>query len=77
MTESEISGWKHVRGFEKATYPPSVSIINVYYMPIDYALKGNVIFSSFYWQRATPKVSGEPIAEKATELLTEQLKRFG
>ncbi|WP_157964035.1 hypothetical protein [Actinocorallia populi] len=77
LTESEIEGWRHLRGFEKTVYPPSISNINVYYTVIDYAQSGNAVFSSLYWQRVTPKDSGEPIAEKATELLTEQLKRFG
>jgi len=77
VTESEISGWKHIRGLEKAVYPSYMSIINVYHTPIDYALKGNAIFSSLYWQRTTPKESGEPIKEKASEFLEKQLNRFG
>lgn len=77
LTEGEISGWNHIRGFEKSVYPPSVSIINVIHFSIDYAQRGNVLFSSIYWQRTKPKASSEPIAEKATDLLTEQLKNFG
>jgi hypothetical protein len=77
LTEGEILGWRHLRGFEKSVYPPSVGRINVFYFSIDYAQRGNLVFSSIYWKRVEPKDSGDPIAEKATELLTEQLKRFG
>ncbi|MEO3782394.1 hypothetical protein ABGB12_03625 [Actinocorallia sp. B10E7] len=77
LTEDEIAGWRHLRGFEKSVYPPAISNINVFYFSIDYAQRGNLIFSSIYWKRVTPKDSGEPIAEKATELLMDQLKRFG
>ena len=77
LTEDEVAGWRHIRGFEKSVYPPAISNINVFYFSIDYAQRGNLIFSSIYWKRVTPKDSGDPIAEKATELLTKQLNRFG
>ena len=77
LTEQETSGWSHLKGFEKVTYPSSVSIINVIYFSYDYVQRGNVVFSSVYWRRVKPKESRKPIAEKAAELLTEQLKRFG
>lgn len=77
MTEGDVLGWRHVRGFEKSVYPPSLSRINVFYYSLDYAQRGNIVFSSMYWQRVKQKESGDPIAEKATEILTEQLQRFG
>ena len=77
LTEGQIEGWQHLRGFEKSVYPESVSLINVIYYSIDYAQRGNVIFSSMYYQRTKPKASGSPVSDKADEILLEQLKRFG
>ncbi|GAA0952209.1 hypothetical protein [Actinocorallia libanotica] len=76
LTENEIEGWRHARGSEKSVYPESVSLINVIHYSIDYAQRGNVIFSSMYYQRAKPKESSDPIFEAADEILLEQLKRF-
>jgi hypothetical protein len=77
LSEDTISGWVHLRGFEKHVEPPSTSVINVYYLIYDYAMRGNVIVTSVYWQRVRPKASSDPIAKRATELLTKQLQRIG
>jgi hypothetical protein len=71
------SGWQHVQGFEKRTFPPSTSIIGVYYEAYDYALRGNAVIASIYWKRVKPSASGDPIAKQATALLTKQLTKIG
>jgi hypothetical protein len=40
-------------------------------------MRGNVVIASVYWQRVRPKKPGDPIAKRATELLTTQLQKFG
>lgn len=77
LTQDTVSNWTHIRGFEKDVYPPSSSIINVIYFSYDYAVRGNVVLSSLYWQRVKPSASGTPIAQKATELLQKQLAKIG
>jgi hypothetical protein len=77
VTEDQLSGWRHIRGIEKNVYPPSTSIINVYHIYFDYAVRGNVVIASVYWQRTKPSQSSEPIEKKATEVLTKQLQKIG
>lgn len=77
VTKDALAGWIHIRGFEKHVEPPSTSNINVYYFAYDYLMRGNVIFSSVYWQRARPKDSSDPIVDRATDLLAKQLKNIG
>ena len=49
----------------------------MFYVVYDYAQRGNVVFSSVYWERVRPKVSGDRVAKRATELLTKQLEKIG
>ncbi|MCD0447955.1 hypothetical protein LO762_01910 [Actinocorallia sp. API 0066] len=77
LTEGETSGWRHVRAVEEAVTSPSISRINLRVLVLDYALRGNVIFTSYYWQRLEPDKKSKPLEDKATELLGEQLRRFG
>jgi hypothetical protein len=76
-TTDSTAGWTHVRSFEKRTYSPSVSVINVEYQAYDYALHGNAVIASLYWKRVKPSASGDPVAKQATALLTKQLAKFG
>ncbi|GAA4608299.1 hypothetical protein GCM10023195_32410 [Actinoallomurus liliacearum] len=75
-TDETTPGWSHVRGFEKALYAPSASIINVIYRSFDYVNRGNVVLVSMYWERVAPKASGDAITKKGTSLLTKQLGRL-
>lgn len=76
-TQDTVLGWTHVRGFEKDVYPPSSSVINVILIAYDYVRRGNVVIASMYWKRVKPKASETAIADQATRLLTDQLKRLG
>lgn len=77
VTEDLIGGWTHIRGFEQHVEPPSSSIYNVFYDVYDYAIRGNVVLTSLYWERVKPSVSGDTIAKKATAILTRQLPKIG
>jgi hypothetical protein len=77
LTEDPVSDWTHLRGTEKAVYSPSATKLNIYHLIFDYALRGNVVFTSAYWQRLEPKKSSSSIEKKATELLTKQLAKIG
>lgn len=77
LTEKTIKDWQYLRGFEKAVFPPSLSKINVFYYALDFAQRGNVVFSSIFWQRVTPKKDGVTQAERADEILEQQLEKFG
>jgi hypothetical protein len=57
-------------------YSPSSSVINVVYFVYDYVSRGNLVLVSMYWERVGPKASGDPVAKKATALLTKQLGRL-
>jgi hypothetical protein len=76
-SEGTFSGWKHLRGSEQQTYPASASKVNVLHLMHDYAVRGNVVLTTVYWERAEPKKSSDPIARRATELLRKQLQKFG
>ncbi len=75
-TTDSTAGWTHLRGFEKRTYSPNVSVINVEYQAYDYALRGNAIISTLYWKRGKPSMSADPVAKQATVLLTRQLTKI-
>jgi hypothetical protein len=77
QTADTISGWTHIRGAEKRTYPPSLSTINVIYEVYDYTVQGNVVIAALYWERVKPTASAGPIASRATKLLTKQLHKIG
>ncbi|KAB2341287.1 hypothetical protein [Actinomadura rudentiformis] len=77
VTEGNLAGWAHLRGFEQHVEPPSQTKFNVYYFIYDYAHRGNVVTATLYWERTEPKKSGDPIAQRATELLTRQLQKIG
>jgi hypothetical protein len=77
LTEDAVAGWTHVRGFEKHVEPPRTSKYNVFYGAYDYAVHGNVVVSTLYWERVKPTTPGEQIAKKATTVLTKQLQKIG
>lgn len=77
LTQDSAASWTHIRGFQKRVIPPSASVINVFYVTYDYAYRGNVMFSSVYWERVKPKVSDDRIAKRATNLLNKQLQHLG
>ncbi|RAY14454.1 hypothetical protein DPM19_15990 [Actinomadura craniellae] len=77
IVEDKVAEWQHIQGREKNTYPPSTSIINVVHLYYDYAIRGNVVVTSVYWQRTKPSQAAGPIQKKATEILTRQLQRIG
>lgn len=76
-TTDDVLGWSRVRGFEKLTYSPSASIINVIYKVHDYAVRGNTLLMTVYIQRVAPSAAEDPVATKATALLTKQLSKIG
>jgi hypothetical protein len=76
-SEDEVAGWTHLRGFEQQVYPTSLTKHNVFYYIYDYAVRGNLVFTSVYWERTDPGKSGDPIAKRASDLLTKQLQKIG
>lgn len=76
-TTDSMSGWTHVQGFEKRTYSPSASIINVIYETYDYAYRGNALIASLYLKRVKPAAAGDPVTKQATALLAKQLAKIG
>jgi hypothetical protein len=77
VTEDAVAGWTHIRGFEKHVEPPTTSRFNVFYDVYDYAVRGNVIVASLYWERVKPTTPGQRIAQQATKVLTKQLQMIG
>ncbi len=76
-TRDSVGGWTHVQGFEKRTYSPSSSIINVIYEVYDYATRGNAVIASLYLKRVKPSAAGDPVAKEATALLGTQVTKIG
>ncbi|ACY96723.1 hypothetical protein Tcur_1138 [Thermomonospora curvata DSM 43183] len=74
--EGTIEGWQYLRGHERREVPRSMTRYNVYFMMYDYAVRGNVLVCTYYSERREPGKSGDPIAKRATEILTKQLKMF-
>jgi hypothetical protein len=77
VTEDNLSGWTHIRGLEKKVEPPSSGIYNVRFISYDYVIRGNAVFSSVYFERVKRTASGDPVAKRATKLLTKQLQKIG
>jgi hypothetical protein len=77
ITEDTTAGWRHVRGFEKHAEPPSSGQFSVFYDVYDYAVRGNVVIATLYWERVKPATSGQKIADRATAVLTKQLQKIG
>ncbi|GAA3943757.1 hypothetical protein GCM10023085_27130 [Actinomadura viridis] len=75
--ENNTGGWTHLRGVEEQTYAATATKFNVLHFVYDYALRGNIIIATVYWERAEPKTSTDPAARRATEVLTKQLQKFG
>jgi hypothetical protein len=75
-TTDTVSGWTHIRGFEKLTYSAAASIINVIYEVHDYAVRGNTVLATAYLKRVKPSAAEGPIARQATTLLTKQLAKI-
>lgn len=75
VVTTSVPGWTSFRGYEKHI-EPRTSKYNVFYFMYDYATRGNVVFCSLYWERAEPDDSGDPVAQRANELLTRQLQKF-
>lgn len=76
-TSDVLRGWTHTNGFEKHVEPPSSSIINVFYISYDYAVRGNVLLTSFYYERVKPSAAGAPIARRSSAVLAKQLTKIG
>lgn len=76
-SEDTVAGWQHLRGLEKQVIPRGYTKHNVLHYMYDYALRGNLVVATAYWERTEPDESGTPIAERATELLNKQLRKFG
>lgn len=76
-TEDSIAGWEHIRGSEKQVTPRRSTKYNVFYRMHDYALRGNVVITSAYWERTEPDESGDLVAKRATDLLIKQLRKLG
>ncbi|GAA2420876.1 hypothetical protein GCM10010191_35270 [Actinomadura vinacea] len=77
VTEDTVAGWRRLRGTEQQTYPASASKFNVLHFMYDYAVRGNLVIATVYWERTEPKKPADPIGRRATELLTKQLQKFG
>jgi len=77
VSEGTLLNWSHLRGSEKQVIPRRYTKHNVLYYTYDYALRGNLVIATAYWERAEPGQSGSPAAQRATEILKKQLKKFG
>ncbi|SEG42772.1 hypothetical protein SAMN04489712_105159 [Thermomonospora echinospora] len=77
VSEDTIAGWQHLRGTEKQVIPRGYTKHNVLHYMYDYALRGNLVVATAYWERTEPDESGDPAAKRATEVLTRQLRKLG
>ncbi|WP_344822995.1 hypothetical protein [Actinocorallia longicatena] len=75
-TEEPIGEWRRSGGLQKGVYSTYIKH-NIAYTFFDYALRGNVLVSSIYWQATEPRTKVDPIKKRAEELLTKQLERIG
>ncbi|MGK5553315.1 hypothetical protein ACSNOI_17020 [Actinomadura kijaniata] len=75
--EEPINGWTRLRGVEQQVVPPTATKFNVYHFMYDYAVRGNLVVATMYVERREPKKPADPVAERATELLTKQLQKLG
>ncbi|MBO2454562.1 sensor domain-containing protein [Actinomadura barringtoniae] len=77
LSEDSVAGWSHIRGVEKQLFSSAQTTNNVLYFVYDYAFRGNVLVTSLYWERAKPSDSADPVAKRATDVLTKQLQKLG
>jgi hypothetical protein len=76
VSEDTVAQWAHARGLEEHV-EGHFHKYNVYHFIYDYAVRGNVLFASLYWERAEPKKSSDPIIKRATAILAKQLAKIG
>ncbi|MFI0451091.1 hypothetical protein [Actinomadura sp. 6N118] len=77
VSEDSLAGWTHLRGFERQKYSASASKENIFYFTYDYAVRGNLVITTLYWERTSPSKPSDPISKRAAELLDKQLKKLG
>lgn len=77
IVEDNVAGWTHLRGIEHQTYSAAATKSNVLQLMYDYAVRGNIVIATVYWERAEPKRSSVPVERRATDLLTKQLQKIG
>ncbi|WP_182705486.1 hypothetical protein [Thermomonospora cellulosilytica] len=77
VNEDSLMGWQHLRGLERQVIPRNYTKYNVLHYMYDYAVRGNLLIATAYWERTEPDGSGEPTAGRATEILTKQLRKLG
>lgn len=75
--QDTIEGWAHLRGWEREVYSPKATKHNIIFDAYDYSLRGNLILATLYNERADPKDTGDAIKQRASEVLTKQLKALG
>ncbi|MCP2336598.1 hypothetical protein [Actinomadura rupiterrae] len=76
-TQDTVGQWAHVRGTEQELFSRDVSKYNLFHYFYDYTQRGNLVIGTLYWERTEPKGSPDPIAQRATALLTKQLNKLG
>jgi hypothetical protein len=77
VSEDTLAGWNRLRGTEQQEYSSSTTEYNIFHVMYDYAARGNLVLATMYYERTEPKQSGEPVAERATGVLTKQLRKIG
>ncbi|GAB3279371.1 hypothetical protein GCM10027589_05880 [Actinocorallia lasiicapitis] len=75
--DKPVAKWTRIGGFQKADFADYFGKYNVVYTAFDYALRGNLVVVSLYWEGTEPAKSGAPIAKRAEALLVKQLERLG
>jgi hypothetical protein len=77
VSEGKLLEWEHLRGKERQEYSASTTKYNIFHVLYDYAVRGNLIVATMYYERTEPKKSGEAVEKRATEVLTKQLRKIG
>lgn len=77
VAEDRLNGWTHLRGSERQLFAASSTKGNIIFFVYDYAVRGNLIVSTLYYERTEKKTDAQPVAERATTILSKQLEKLG
>ncbi|MFC5749480.1 hypothetical protein [Actinomadura rugatobispora] len=77
VSEDTLAGWNRLRGTERQEYSASNTEYNIFHVMYDYAARGNLVVATMYYERTEPGKESGPIAERASGVLTKQLRKIG
>lgn len=72
-----VENWNHFHGWERGVFHVSSKKDDIGFYAYDYSVRGNLLIATLYSERTVPKDTGDAIKQRASAVLTKQLKALG